>query len=90
MAAPKAPLGKKAVSNKIAAGKKSPVKRTPTKKVSPIKSQVIRNGDYSNINVNPVWQDFELLSEKNQIDHDVARNLIKLWEEGNTIPFIAR
>ncbi|KAH1027378.1 hypothetical protein HUJ05_000903 [Dendroctonus ponderosae] len=38
----------------------------------------------------PTWQEPELLAEKTLIDESVARNLIKLWEDGNTIPFIAR
>lgn len=40
--------------------------------------------------VTPAWSDAELLSEKTQTPEEVAQNLIKLWEEGNTIPFIAR
>lgn len=40
--------------------------------------------------VTPAWSDAELLSEKTQTSEEIAKNLIKLWEEGNTIPFIAR
>lgn len=38
----------------------------------------------------PAWYDFELLSEQKMLRPQVARNIIKLFEEGNTIPFIAR
>lgn len=38
----------------------------------------------------PSWEEPELLADKSVIDESVARNLIKLWEDGNTIPFIAR
>ncbi|KAK9876926.1 hypothetical protein WA026_015960 [Henosepilachna vigintioctopunctata] len=38
----------------------------------------------------PVWQNFELLSQENSIQPDTAQSLIKLFEDGNTIPFIAR
>ncbi|CAG9767210.1 unnamed protein product [Ceutorhynchus assimilis] len=41
-------------------------------------------------NSSPMWDESMLLAEKSFIDEDVAKNLIKLWEEGNTIPFIAR
>lgn len=36
------------------------------------------------------WEDHVLLSEWNNIDERIAKNLIKLFENGNTIPFIAR
>ncbi|KAL1491059.1 hypothetical protein ABEB36_011712 [Hypothenemus hampei] len=38
----------------------------------------------------PTWKDYELLSDQTQLNEDVVKNLIRLWEEGNTIPFIAR
>ncbi|XP_044755245.1 S1 RNA-binding domain-containing protein 1 [Coccinella septempunctata] len=40
--------------------------------------------------IHPKWQDFELLSEETCIEPNVAKSMIKLLEDGNTIPFIAR
>lgn len=36
------------------------------------------------------WQDHVLLSEWNNLSENIAKNLVNLFEEGNTIPFIAR
>lgn len=36
------------------------------------------------------WQSYELLSEYQKIDLNVSQNIIKLFDEGCTIPFIAR
>lgn len=40
--------------------------------------------------IQPNWQDFELLSHETNIEPAVAKSVIKLLDEGNTIPFIAR
>lgn len=44
----------------------------------------------SKIKTEHLWKDYELLTEFQNIDEHVAKNLINLFEEGNTIPFIAR
>lgn len=36
------------------------------------------------------WQEDELLSEMVNVDRWVAKNLVKLFDSENTIPFIAR
>lgn len=36
------------------------------------------------------WQNYELLSEYHNIDFNVSRNVVQLFDEGCTIPFIAR
>ncbi|KAI4460983.1 30s ribosomal protein s1 [Holotrichia oblita] len=36
------------------------------------------------------WQNYELLSEYQNIDLNVSQNIIKLFDDGCTIPFIAR
>ncbi|KAL3268224.1 hypothetical protein HHI36_007348 [Cryptolaemus montrouzieri] len=40
--------------------------------------------------IEPKWKNFELLAEETNISQKTARSLIKLFEDGNTIPFIAR
>lgn len=42
------------------------------------------------INYNPYWHDYELLVGTQSINDAVAKRLIKLFDEENTIPFIAR
>lgn len=39
---------------------------------------------------NPKWQDFELLAERKALPLDVSVNIVKLFDDGNEIPFIAR
>lgn len=36
------------------------------------------------------WREHELLAEIEEIDGQIARNIVKLFDEENTIPFIAR
>ncbi|XP_018326633.1 S1 RNA-binding domain-containing protein 1 isoform X2 [Agrilus planipennis] len=36
------------------------------------------------------WTDYELLGEFENLNYVIAENIVKLFEEGNTIPFIAR
>ena len=36
------------------------------------------------------WKDDELLAELEDLDRHIARNVIKLFDDDNTIPFIAR
>lgn len=38
----------------------------------------------------PAWQEDELLSEMVNVDRWVAKNLVRLFDSENTIPFIAR
>ena len=38
----------------------------------------------------PQWTEYELLAEQYSLQLNVAKNVIELFEEGNTIPFIAR
>lgn len=38
----------------------------------------------------PAWQEGELLSEMINVDRWVANNLVRLFDNENTIPFIAR
>ncbi|KAJ8967501.1 hypothetical protein NQ314_002816 [Rhamnusium bicolor] len=38
----------------------------------------------------PDWNDSMLLAEQKNLDYKIAENVIKLFENGNTIPFIAR
>ncbi|XP_060529057.1 S1 RNA-binding domain-containing protein 1 [Cylas formicarius] len=40
--------------------------------------------------INPVWEDYEILTDRNDISPQTAKNLIKLFDEGVSIPFIAR
>lgn len=40
--------------------------------------------------IHPEWQDSELLSQETCIEPKIAQSVIKLLDEGNTIPFIAR
>ncbi|XP_066249350.1 uncharacterized protein YdcI [Euwallacea similis] len=69
-----------------------PKKIKKARTISPIRTI---NLSHSSLNssteeVIPLWKDSELLAEKSLIDEQTAQNLIKLWEQGNTIPFIAR
>ncbi|XP_050310798.1 uncharacterized protein YdcI [Anthonomus grandis grandis] len=71
----------------------APKKQSKPPSPGPSKSSFIESDvslDISMQDIQPAWDDAELLAEKSMIDEEVARNLIKLWEEGNTIPFIAR
>lgn len=36
------------------------------------------------------WNDYELLAQQQDIKPNISRNLIKLFQDGNTIPFLAR
>lgn len=36
------------------------------------------------------WKEYDILAEQESLDIWVARNLVKLFEGDNTIPFIAR
>jgi ribosomal protein S25 len=36
------------------------------------------------------WKDYELLAEQQEIHTDTAKNIIKLFQEENTIPFMCR
>lgn len=38
----------------------------------------------------PQWTEYELLAQQQNLNPHVAQHLIALFEEGNTIPFIAR
>ncbi|XP_017882587.1 S1 RNA-binding domain-containing protein 1 [Ceratina calcarata] len=50
--------------------------------------------DISQLHLNSVeckeWTDVEYISEANGVDKHIAQNVVKLFEEDNTIPFIAR
>lgn len=41
-------------------------------------------------NIKCEWKEYELLSQQLDIKPNISKNLIKLFEDGNTIPFIAR
>ncbi|KAJ3622016.1 hypothetical protein MTP99_002550 [Tenebrio molitor] len=41
-------------------------------------------------NYEPLWSEHELLAEQTGLSLNVAKNITKLFEDGNTIPFIAR
>lgn len=36
------------------------------------------------------WNDYELLAQQQDIKPNISKNLIMLFQDGNTIPFIAR
>ncbi|XP_044269580.1 S1 RNA-binding domain-containing protein 1 isoform X2 [Tribolium madens] len=42
------------------------------------------------VSLEPQWSDYELLAEQLDLGLEVAKNIVKLFEEGNTVPFIAR
>lgn len=47
-------------------------------------------GTSSNDKFEPYWKEYELLEERHKLATHVAKNLNRLFEDGNEIPFIAR
>lgn len=78
--------------------KKSPKKTLPKKTAKNIlpkepaskKNEPIVNNNIEGQNLTSTWTDETLLSELESIDYNISRNIIKLFSEDNTIPFIAR
>ncbi|CAG9854189.1 unnamed protein product [Phyllotreta striolata] len=42
------------------------------------------------VKIEPIWEDYQLLAENLNLSDGVAQNVVQLFSEGNTIPFIAR
>ncbi|KAJ8912925.1 hypothetical protein NQ315_017255 [Exocentrus adspersus] len=56
----------------------------------PRKQNVKVKSDGGDIDITPLWTDYELLSEQKSLEINIAKNVIDLFIDGNTIPFIAR
>lgn len=64
-------------------GEKSSVKRLK------IENKKAKN-PVENVSYEPQWSTHELLAEQLNLDLNVSKNLIELFDDGNTVPFIAR
>lgn len=40
--------------------------------------------------VETAWETYEILSEHCNLDRNIAKNIVDLFKDGNTVPFIAR
>ncbi|CAH0554650.1 unnamed protein product [Brassicogethes aeneus] len=61
----------------------------PPKKTKSTKNKENQEAECST-EINAEWKDYELLAEQKHLDLTISQNIVQLFEEGNTIPFIAR
>ncbi|XP_074038009.1 S1 RNA-binding domain-containing protein 1 isoform X2 [Leptinotarsa decemlineata] len=72
--------------------------KKPKRTVTKLRKAVIEDdttnvesfGHYKCKEYDPLWKDHELLAENKSLGPQIAKNIIKLLMDGNTIPFIAR
>ncbi|RZC39162.1 S1 RNA-binding domain-containing protein 1, partial [Asbolus verrucosus] len=62
---------------------------TSSKKVKLSKIAALKKENNVKIS-EPQWSEHELLAEQQNLTLNVAKNIVKLFEDGNTVPFIAR
>ncbi|CAH1995315.1 unnamed protein product [Acanthoscelides obtectus] len=59
--------------------------------VKPVKFEYLKTKSETDDRIlEPFWRDHDLLAEQKSLSPNIAKNVIKLLEEGNTVPFIAR
>lgn len=63
---------------------------TATKTPSESKALVLSTESTTFNDNRTLWSDEELLSQLRHIDRSTSKNIIKLFDDGNTIPFICR